>query len=74
MEFLQNYWKLILFVVVIIVIYYLIKDTDDFSENIGECNKNSCGLKCECDEKCTNQYPEDKFSPCSCKGPIRMIF
>ena len=77
MEFIQNYWKLILililFIVVIIIIYY-ISINEEFSEHVGECNKNSCGLNCECDEKCTNQQTGDKFSPCSCKGPIRMIF
>lgn len=73
MEFIKNYWKIILFVLVIIVIYYINKD-EEFSQSVGACNENSCGLKCECDEKCTNQYQEDKFSPCSCKGPTRMIF
>ena len=74
MDFIQNYWKIILFVIVIAILYNLIKDTEDFEENVGECNSKSCGLKCECDEKCTNQFEGDRFSPCSCKGPTRMIF
>lgn len=78
MDFIQNYWKIILFVVVLIVITYVFTNNDDFTGNIGEnigvCNKKSCGIDCECDEKCTNQHSNDKFSPCSCKGPVRMIF
>jgi hypothetical protein len=74
MDFIQNYWKIILFVVVIVVITYVFTNNKDSMANIGECNKKSCGIDCECDEKCTNQYSNDKFSPCSCKGPDRMIF
>jgi len=69
----SSFWKIILFIVVIIVLYNLIFVNEE-NFQVGECNNKSCGIDCECDEKCTNQQPDDKFSPCSCKGPTRMIF